>query len=119
MRNLECRREAPPWGLEFRIPHSTSPALHQAQCGARVQILLYTRFFEFKLERVLEVLRRVLEEIPDARLVVVGKGFNGEEDRLLERAEAMGCAARSSMPGGWTRRLCPITLRKQTWRLSL
>ena len=53
-------------------------------------ILLYTRFFEFKIERVLEVLRRVVEQIPEAKLVVVGKGFNGEEDRLLAQAEAIG-----------------------------
>ncbi len=53
-------------------------------------ILLYTRFFEFKLERVLEVLRRVMAQIPEAKLVVVGKGFNGEEDRLRAQADAMG-----------------------------
>jgi glycosyltransferase involved in cell wall biosynthesis len=54
------------------------------------RILLYTRFFEFKLERVLEVLRRVVEHIPEAKLVVVGKGFNGEEEQLLKQAEALG-----------------------------
>jgi glycosyltransferase involved in cell wall biosynthesis len=53
-------------------------------------ILLYTRFFEFKIERVLEVLRRVVTQIPDTKLVVVGQGFNGEEDRLLAQAEAIG-----------------------------
>jgi glycosyltransferase involved in cell wall biosynthesis len=55
-----------------------------------IRILLYTRFFEFKIERVLEVLRRAVEQIPDARLIVVGKGFNNEEDRLLAQAEAIG-----------------------------
>jgi glycosyltransferase involved in cell wall biosynthesis len=54
------------------------------------EILLYTRFFEFKIERVLEVLRRVVEEVPDAGLVVVGKGFSGEEEQLLKQAEAIG-----------------------------
>jgi glycosyltransferase involved in cell wall biosynthesis len=53
-------------------------------------ILLYTRFFEFKVERVLEVLRRVTAQIPEAKLVVVGKGFNREEDWLLAQAEAIG-----------------------------
>lgn len=53
-------------------------------------ILLYTRFFEFKVERVLEVLRRVMEQIPEAKLTVVGKGFSREEDRLLAQAEAIG-----------------------------
>jgi glycosyltransferase involved in cell wall biosynthesis len=53
-------------------------------------ILLYTRFFEFQLERVLQVLRRVVEQIPGAKLVVVGRGFNGEEEQLLKQAETMG-----------------------------
>ena len=57
---------------------------------AKFHILLYTRFFEFTIERVLEVLRRVAEQIPEARLVVVGKGLSGEENRLLKQAEAMG-----------------------------
>jgi glycosyltransferase involved in cell wall biosynthesis len=54
------------------------------------KILLYTRFLEFKLERVLEVLERVVEQVPDVKLLVVGKGFHREEDRLLAQAEAIG-----------------------------
>ena len=89
--------------LEFCTPHSQSPALHppgapparsagqgEAQRGASVRILLYTRFFEFKIERVLEVLRRVVAQEPGAKLVVVGRGFNGEEEQLLRQAEAIG-----------------------------
>jgi len=67
--------------------------ISSAQSAIRNQqstILLYTRFFEFKIERVLEVLRRVAEQVPEAKLLVVGKGFNGEEDRLLAQAEAIG-----------------------------
>jgi len=63
---------------QFRIPNST------------FHIILYTRFFEFKVQRVLEVLRRVVAQIPEAKLIVVGKGFNGEEDRLLTQAAAIG-----------------------------
>lgn len=55
-----------------------------------VAILLYTRFFEFKIERVLEMLRRVLEQEPEVKLLVVGKGFHGEEARLLRQAEVLG-----------------------------
>jgi glycosyltransferase involved in cell wall biosynthesis len=54
------------------------------------KILLYTRFFEFKIERALEVLRRVVTQVPEAKLLVVGQGFNGEEDRLLAQAETLG-----------------------------
>jgi glycosyltransferase involved in cell wall biosynthesis len=53
-------------------------------------LLLYTRFFEFKVERVIEVLRRVVAQMPEAKLLVVGKGFFGEEARLLEQADAIG-----------------------------
>ena len=54
------------------------------------KILLYTRFLEFKIERVLQVLRRVVEQVPAAKLMVVGRGFNGEEEQLLQRAAALG-----------------------------
>jgi len=89
---------------QIAFPQSETPALHP-QPGASVRnqkskILLYTRFFEFKIDRVLEVLRRVVEQIPDAKLVVVGKGFNGEEDRLLAQAAAIGLSG-SIEYAGW------------------
>jgi glycosyltransferase involved in cell wall biosynthesis len=55
-------------------------------------ILLYTRFFEFPLSRVIEVLCRVRERIPAARLLVVGKGLFGEEEELLRLATQSGLA---------------------------
>lgn len=64
--------------LKFRIPTS------------EFRILLYTRFFEFKTERIVEVLGQVVDQEPGAKLVVVGKGFSGEEERLLQQAEAIG-----------------------------
>ncbi len=45
-------------------------------------ILLYTRFFEFTLGRVVEVLRRVVAQEPRAKLLVVGEGLLGEETDL-------------------------------------
>lgn len=57
-------------------------ALPLASC-----ILLYTRFFEFPVSRVIEVLRRVRERVPEARLFVVGKGLFGEEKELFRLAE--------------------------------
>ncbi len=53
-------------------------------------ILLYTRFFEFDVRRVVNVLRRVRERLPAARLLVVGKGLFGEEEQFLIEAEAAG-----------------------------
>lgn len=49
-------------------------------------ILLYTRFFEFSVARVIEIFARVLHKCPDTRLMVVGKGMNGEEEELLNLA---------------------------------
>jgi glycosyltransferase involved in cell wall biosynthesis len=53
-------------------------------------ILLYTRFFEFKIDRVLEVFRRVVDKVPQAHLLVVGKGFQDEEQQLMEQARSIG-----------------------------
>ena len=62
-------------------------------------ILLYTRFFEFGVERVVEVFARVLRAIPEARLLVVGKGLFGEEERLLDMARQAGWADRVEYAG--------------------
>ncbi len=67
----------------------------------QLTILLYTRFFEFKVERVIEVLRRVVAVVPDAKLLVVGKGFFGEEEQLLKQAESIGLRG-SIEYAGWT-----------------
>jgi glycosyltransferase involved in cell wall biosynthesis len=53
-------------------------------------ILLYTRFFEFDLARVIEVLRRVRRRVPGVRLLVVGQGLFGEEEELLHLATQSG-----------------------------
>lgn len=56
----------------------------------RPTVLLYTRFFEFDLERFWRVACALRERRPDARLWVLGKGFFGEQDRLLSMARAAG-----------------------------
>jgi len=63
---------------------------HQASSTEYPVILLYTRFFEFPISRVIELLRRVREQVPGARLLVVGKGLFGEEDELLRLAVQSG-----------------------------
>ncbi len=70
------------------VPNGISPV----DAGPRVAppppptILLYTRFFEFPVERVVDLLQRVRRAMPAARLLVVGEGLFGEEERLLELA---------------------------------
>jgi len=63
-------------------------------------VLLYTRFFEFQAERVIEVFERVAAEEPEVRFLVVGKGFSGEEEKLLGLASQRGWADRM-VYAGW------------------
>ncbi|MBN1937530.1 MAG: glycosyltransferase family 4 protein [Anaerolineae bacterium] len=53
-------------------------------------VLLYTRFFEFGLERVVDTLHLIHQSRPDARFTVVGKGLFGEQDRFLDLCRAAG-----------------------------
>jgi glycosyltransferase involved in cell wall biosynthesis len=93
-----------PNGVRSSEVRSPEPEVQNLDSGFR--ILLYTRFFEFKVERLLEVWRRLVAEVPDARLVVVGKGLAGEEDHLLKQAEAIGLSGAINLRGsieyaGW------------------
>lgn len=45
-------------------------------------ILLYTRFFEYRIQKVVEVLKRVKEELSNVKLLIVGKSEFGEEEEL-------------------------------------
>jgi glycosyltransferase involved in cell wall biosynthesis len=53
-------------------------------------ILLYTRFFEFPITRVIDVFNYVREHVPDVRLLVVGSGLAGEEEDLFRLAAQSG-----------------------------
>jgi glycosyltransferase involved in cell wall biosynthesis len=56
----------------------------------RPTVLLYTRFFEFDIQRVIAVMERVRQRVPAVRLVVVGKGLFGEEEEFLAGMGAAG-----------------------------
>ncbi len=45
-------------------------------------ILLYTRFFEFNLPFLVDVMRDVHRQLPSARWLVVGTGLFGEDEKL-------------------------------------
>ncbi|MFL5732076.1 MAG: glycosyltransferase family 4 protein [Chloroflexia bacterium] len=53
-------------------------------------VLLYTRFAEFPWAWPLDVLSRVHDKQPEARLLVVGNGFFGEEGKLHAEAASRG-----------------------------
>ncbi|MDO8672121.1 MAG: VanZ family protein [Dehalococcoidia bacterium] len=67
--------------------------------GSRV-MLLYTRFFEFRVGRVLDVLARVANRIPDVKLQIVGKGLFGEEAEMQRLAAERGLASQV-VNAGW------------------
>jgi len=63
-------------------------------------ILLYTRFFEFSTERLAEIMRRVVAQAPQVRLLIVGRGLFGEEERFLDLAHAAGIDS-AVLYAGW------------------
>ena len=62
--------------------------------GDAPTVLLYTRFVEFAPARAVALFQSVLQEVPGARVLVIGKGFFGEEEVLLRQAGAAGIADR-------------------------
>lgn len=62
-------------------------------------VLLYTRFFEFRLERIVEILQRVVTQEPRAKLLVVGEGLFGEESELDEMLTAAGLSNYAAFTG--------------------
>jgi len=62
-------------------------------------VLLYTRFFEFRLERVVEILRRLARREPGARLLIVGEGLFGEESDLDEMLTVAGLSDHAVFTG--------------------
>jgi glycosyltransferase involved in cell wall biosynthesis len=63
-------------------------------------ILLYTRFFEYKVEAVVAILKQVTRELPNVKLLVIGKGEFGEEKTLKRLLEKEGLAD-FVVFGGW------------------
>lgn len=61
-------------------------------CGQAPLVLVYTRFVEYSLARLVDVFRAILRQEPSAQFVVVGTGLNGEERTLeaLLRSEGIG-----------------------------
>lgn len=62
-------------------------------------LLLYTRFFEFSQERLHRVFSEICRRVPNVRILVVGKGRNDEEKKLVEAARCTGYAKSLTMSG--------------------
>jgi glycosyltransferase involved in cell wall biosynthesis len=80
---------------QFPIPNSPLSISHSP-----FSILLYTRFFEFQVERVIEVFERVAAKVPEVGFLIVGAGLFGEEEKLLRLANQRELADRI-VYAGW------------------
>jgi len=73
------------WGEGWAevAPSEPAPALAaEKEAGHRVA-LFYSRFVETPLPRLAAILAAILRRVPEARLLVVGKGLFGEEKELM------------------------------------
>jgi glycosyltransferase involved in cell wall biosynthesis len=105
-------------GRVFYLPNGVTPIAnldHPAGVAIRAEtglgedpvILLYTRFLEFRVERLMEVFSRIHELVPAARLLVVGKGLYGEEEKVLALAKERKLVDRISYAGWIEERRLP------------
>jgi len=62
-------------------------------------VLLYTRFFEFKLERAVAIVQGIVKAAPAAHVLVVGAGLHGEERAFLSHVDAAGLSAHVTYTG--------------------
>lgn len=88
-----------------------SPPSIDIELAGRPVILLYTRFFEFRLEKVVGLFRAILDQEPAARLLVVGKGLRGEENDLSDMLMRAGLSGKVVFVGWIDRNDVPDWLR--------
>lgn len=84
----------------------------QLSCAGHPTILLYTRFFEYRLEKVVNVLKDVLEREPSARLLTIGKGLRGEENEFANMLRVAGLSDKVIFAGWIDKDDVPKWLRK-------
>jgi len=63
-------------------------------------VLLYSRFVEVKLERIVTIMQQVVARQPGVRLLVVGEGLSGEEEDLADTLTAAGLGD-NAVFAGW------------------
>ncbi|MDM8518532.1 glycosyltransferase family 4 protein [Anaerolineales bacterium HSG6] len=62
-------------------------------------ILLYSRFMEFRLSRVVTLMQKVAHHLPKARWLIVGQGIHGEDKTLAEKVDRAGLSDRVQFMG--------------------
>ncbi|MBC7336929.1 MAG: glycosyltransferase, partial [Clostridia bacterium] len=61
-----------------------SPVRQKYHLRARPVVLLYTRFFEYDVARVVDTLRAIAAQEPEVRFLVVGRGLFAQDDRRFD-----------------------------------
>ena len=56
------------------------------------RILLFSRFLEFRLDRIVTLVGLVAAQLPEARWLIVGQGLRGEENVLAAKLQEVGLA---------------------------
>jgi glycosyltransferase involved in cell wall biosynthesis len=101
-----------PNGIGYRKLDTGGDRVRSTSGVEHPTILLYTRFFEFSLSRVIDVLCHVRERAPGVRLLIVGKGLSGEEREMLalirqagftDAVEYVGFVETEALPGYFAR----------------
>lgn len=62
-------------------------------------LLLYTRFFEFQAQRLVSILQGVLDQVPQAKLLILGQGLQREEQETARLLREAGLQDRVEMAG--------------------
>jgi glycosyltransferase involved in cell wall biosynthesis len=95
-------------GRVFYLPNgvSSEPPALPTNSGARSTVLLYTRFFEYDLTRLWRIMRAVRVRRDEVRFLVVGKGFDREEERLMKLARRAGWHVISDAAGDLDETYC-------------
>lgn len=80
-----------PSGSRARAGGLTAQAVREKwQLGQAPVVLLYSRFAEFRLGRIVTLVRRVAQEMPEARWLIVGQGLQGEDEKLKRQIAQAG-----------------------------
>lgn len=82
----------PPASQVHRRNGHSGPETDVAAAGSSQAptILLYSRFAEFRLDRIVTLVGNVAAQVPAARWLIVGRGFQAEEQTLAARLAQAG-----------------------------
>jgi len=88
-------------GASNALPGDSAKVRDRHHLGGAPVILLYTRLLEYDPKRVVAVFCQVLSKVPDARLLVVGKGLFPKDDVRFDRLVIDAGLGQKVSRAGW------------------